>query len=81
MLELRRFFVNKENEGDYVLTSDFPFLLLCGLFLLSFGFFRHYFSLKLDFVDFLFKFMPVTKPAHTRIQCAFVRTVRILLLG
>jgi hypothetical protein len=51
-----------------MLTSDFPFLLLCGLLLLSFGFFRHYSSLKLDFVDFLFKFMPVTKLTHMRTQ-------------
>jgi len=46
-----------------VLTGDFPLLLLCWLFLLPFGFFRHYYSLKLYSVDFLFKFVPITKPS------------------
>jgi hypothetical protein len=33
-------------------VSDFPFLLLRGLLALSFGFFRHYFSLKLQLSRF-----------------------------
>jgi hypothetical protein len=45
-----------------LLLGDFPLLLLCGLFLISFGFFRHYSSLKLRFADFLFKFVSVTRP-------------------
>jgi hypothetical protein len=33
-------------------TGDFPFLLLCGLTFLSFGFFGHHSSLKLLFMPF-----------------------------
>ena len=42
----------KENEGDLCFVSDFPFLLLRGLLALSFGFFRHYSSLKLQLSRF-----------------------------
>jgi hypothetical protein len=54
----------KKMKGICVLRSDFPLLLLCRLFLRSFGFFRHYSSLKLQFVDLLFEFLSVTKRAR-----------------
>jgi hypothetical protein len=62
--EFRCLFLNKENEGDCVLTSDFPLLLLCGLFLLSFCFFRHYSSLKLDF-DVFYLNLCLSQDQHT----------------
>ena len=54
-----------------MLTSYFPLLFLCGLLLFSFGFFRHYSSLKFDFVDFLFKFVSVTKSACATLKSRF----------